>query len=272
MTHWTEEMFVERGDAYARELAARFDEGDEQAAALLALLDAEYDLAPESVLDAACGVGRHAVAFAERGLSVDGVDVSPTFVERAREHAESAGVADRARFVEGDLRRLDAAALDPPYDLAVCLFTSFGYFDDATNLRVLEDLHGHLAPDGALVVDVPNREGVLAEFEETGVYEFGGDGEGSNGGEGGADAGLVTEQREYVPETARVRAERHQFRRVGDDLAHEASYETDVRLYAPVEFRRLCEAAGFRDVSLYASYDGDDLERESIRLLAVARA
>jgi SAM-dependent methyltransferase len=228
------------------------------------------------VLDAACGVGRHAVAFAERGLSVDGVDVSPTFVEHARERAEEAGVADRARFVEGDLRRLDAAALDPPYDLAVSLFTSFGYFDDATNLRVLEGLHGQLAPDGALAVDVPNREGVLAGFEETGIYEFGGDadgdGEDGDGGEDSADAGLVTEQREYDPETARIRTERHQFRRVGGDLEHEASYDIDLRLYAPVEFRRLCEAAGFRDVTLYGSYDGDDLERESTRLLAVALA
>lgn len=263
MTHWTEAMFVERGEAYAAELEARFDEGAEHVEAVLELLEAEHDASPEAVLDAACGVGRHAVAFAERGSSVDGVDVSPTFVERARAHAEDAGVADRTRFVEGDVRDLDAAPLDPPYDLATCLFTSFGYFDDATNLRVLEGLHAQLGSDGALVVDTVNKDGVLAGFEESGVYEV----DGADG-----DARLVTEQREYDPETSRIHTDRHQFRRDADGFAHEASYDIDLRLYSPVEFRRLCEAAGFRDVTLYADYDGGDLDRESSRLLAVARA
>lgn len=251
-------MFVERGDAYVRELDARFDDGDEQVADLLAVLD-DHGGPPESVLDVGCGVGRHAVAFARRGASVDGVDVSPTFVARARDHAADADVEDRTRFLEGDMRSLDAVALDPPYDLAVCLFTSFGYYDDATNLRVLEALHGRLAADGRLVVDTVNKDGVLAGFEESGVYEFG-------------DDALVVEQRSYDPEASRVETDRDQFRRDDGDLVHEASYDISLRLYSPVEFRRLCEAAGFSDVTMYGDYDGGDLDRDSERLLAVARA
>ena len=68
---------------------------------------------PGRLLDVGCGGGAHAVAFAEHGWSVTGVDVSPAQLELARR-----------RGVE--VIEADAAALpfdDESFDAAVSMFT-----------------------------------------------------------------------------------------------------------------------------------------------------
>jgi ubiquinone/menaquinone biosynthesis C-methylase UbiE len=68
---------------------------------------------PGELLDVGCGGGAHAAAFAERGWSVTGVDVSPAQLELARR-----------RGVE--VHEADAAELpfeDESFDAAVSMFT-----------------------------------------------------------------------------------------------------------------------------------------------------
>jgi ubiquinone/menaquinone biosynthesis C-methylase UbiE len=68
---------------------------------------------PGRLLDVGCGGGAHAVAFAERGWIVTGIDISPVQLELAR-----------ARGVE--VLEADAAALpfeDAHFDAAVSVFT-----------------------------------------------------------------------------------------------------------------------------------------------------
>lgn len=57
------------------------------------------------VLDLACGKGAIAVELAHRlNCSVTAVDACPAFLEEGRRRAASAGVADRVRFIESDVR------------------------------------------------------------------------------------------------------------------------------------------------------------------------
>jgi len=44
------------------------------------------------LLDAGCGSGQYAIAFADRGYNVTAVDLSPEMIARARGHAEEHGV------------------------------------------------------------------------------------------------------------------------------------------------------------------------------------
>jgi SAM-dependent methyltransferase len=57
-----------------------------------------------TVLDLGCGNGRVALALAERGYDVEGVDISPSMIEEARAAAAAAGV--EARFRVGDAVKL----------------------------------------------------------------------------------------------------------------------------------------------------------------------
>ena len=76
------------------------------------------------VLDLACGPGRHSVALAKKELRVTGVDLSSVLLRRARER----GLADNVdvEWVQEDMRRF---VRPESFDLAISLFTSFGYFE-----------------------------------------------------------------------------------------------------------------------------------------------
>lgn len=250
VTHWTEDAFVENADLFALDLAARVEDADGEVADLLGLL-ADHDLEPESVLDVACGIGRHTVELAERGVEATGVDLSPEYVERAGERAAAAGVDDRTTFLAGDVRDLP---VDGEFDLVTNLWTAFGYYDDETNRAVLDGVRDRVAPGGALLVELANKEGVLADFDPDGVAEM--------------DDHRVVETREYDPATSRIRSHRRVYDADTDGFLGE--YDVDLRAYAPVELRRHCEQAGFADVSLYGSLDGAELERASRRLVVVA--
>jgi SAM-dependent methyltransferase len=101
------------------------------------------------ILDVACGYGRHSRPLSMAGYSVLGVDRSPEAIEKATASCE------RAEFRLLDMRQLSELA--GPFDGALSMWHSFGYFDDATNQAVLQQLHDLLRPRGRLLLDVYNR-------------------------------------------------------------------------------------------------------------------
>ena len=61
------------------------------------------------LLDLCCGVGTDALAFAQAGAFVTGIDLDPVRVAMARLNAAACGVSDRTRFEVGDILTLDEA-------------------------------------------------------------------------------------------------------------------------------------------------------------------
>ncbi len=55
------------------------------------------------VYDLGCGDGRIIIASAKAGARGVGVDIDPDRIRESNENAEKAGVADRVKFIEGDL-------------------------------------------------------------------------------------------------------------------------------------------------------------------------
>jgi SAM-dependent methyltransferase len=72
----------------------------------------------QRLLDVACGTGNGALAAAEIGAQVTGVDASPGLVSAAKRRAEEAGI--RATFLEGDAGALPVA--DAAHDATVSVF------------------------------------------------------------------------------------------------------------------------------------------------------
>jgi cyclopropane fatty-acyl-phospholipid synthase-like methyltransferase len=164
MTHWTEEMFVDSPEVFAVTMGRRIEQTAEEVDTLLALLGT-HGIEPADALDVACGIGRHAVDLAGPGVDVHGIDISPWYVESARERAADAGVEDRASFEAGDMRAL--ADRTGSYDLVTNMWTAFGYFDEETNERVAEGFRERVATEGALVMELVNKEGVMADYRES---------------------------------------------------------------------------------------------------------
>jgi len=92
----------------------------------------------------------HALRFAQRGLEVVGLDIAPSLVRYCTEQA-AARELDNVTFVEGDMRAL---TYQEEFDALVVLSTSFGFFDDETNQRVLEGIARALKPDGRLLLQL----------------------------------------------------------------------------------------------------------------------
>lgn len=87
------------GGAYLR---YDFTRGTDQE---VGFLEDVLDLPPGArILDVGCGPGRHALALAEHGYAVTGIDVAPRFIELAREAAKERGVTPS--FFECDAREM----------------------------------------------------------------------------------------------------------------------------------------------------------------------
>lgn len=117
-------------------------------------------LEPEMrVLDLACGHGRIANRLAQRGCLVTGLDSCRYFLHIARRDAMQIGVD--VQYVLGDMRTLPFA--DVVFDAVVNWFTSFGYFDEDGNRRVLREAHRVLRSGGQLLIDTVNRDRLMQE-------------------------------------------------------------------------------------------------------------
>lgn len=124
----------------------------------------------ENVLDICCGRGRHSVYLNLKGFYVEGFDLSPSNIQYAKKFENP-----RLKFYEHDMRNEFKSNF---FDLALNLFSSFGYFDDnADNFKVVKNAGKNLKKDGVLVIDFMNGHKVLNNlnlFEDkyTGGYHF----------------------------------------------------------------------------------------------------
>lgn len=154
------------GPAYLRNA---FTKGTHQEVAFL--VD-ELALQPGTrVLDAGCGPGRHALALAQRGIDVVGVDLSDDFVELARRAAAERHL-DNARFEVHDIRALPFEA---EFDAVVCLCQGgFGLLGGGTDEGgALRMLARALRPGGRLACSAINAYFVLRYLDDSDTFDAG---------------------------------------------------------------------------------------------------
>ena len=113
------------------------------------------------VLDLACGFGRHAIGVAKLGHRVTGLDFNPHYLEIAAADAKAAGA--NVTWRAGDMRDLGPA---PAFDAVYSFFTSFGYFEDEENEKVLAAVARVLRPKGRFLLDVMNRDWLLTHAQQ----------------------------------------------------------------------------------------------------------
>lgn len=224
----------------------RLAEPEEQLDALLRLADPPG----HDVLDLCCGPGRWALALAARGRRVTGVDRSPYLLARARAAAADAGL--ELELVESDMRDFRRPAA---FDLALCLFTSFGYFADRDeDLAVLRLLHENLRPGGVGVVDVVGKECLARIFQPTSAEEL-------------PDGTVLVQRHAIEDDWTRLR---NHWSILGAD-GSVRSYEFALNIYSGQELRDRLHQAGFVAVSLHGDWAGSPYGLEAARLIAVAR-
>ncbi len=106
-----------------------------------------------SILDVACGTGRHSIELASRGYSVKGVDLSESQLERARKKAHAAGV-------KIDFEKMDARTLPFQERFGLVLNICEGAFalmaNDVEDFAILKGIARSLQPGGKLILTTLN--------------------------------------------------------------------------------------------------------------------
>ena len=116
-----------------------------------------------TILDVACGRGRHSLEIHRHGHEVTGIDLSPKNIQYAKETAQRKGIDKKMQFMVHDMR----VPLDKQFSHLLNLFTSFGYFKDPyDNVRTLKSFRAQLAPNGVGVIDYLNPKWVLSNLIE----------------------------------------------------------------------------------------------------------
>lgn len=97
-----------------------------------------------TVLDIACGTGKHA-SFLQSCYAVDGIDLSESHIQTARKRNPN------ARFISADMTSFQ---LERQYDVITCLFSSIGFVRTLEGVeQTVRRFKEHLAPGGMILIE-----------------------------------------------------------------------------------------------------------------------
>ncbi|MFM2136791.1 MAG: hypothetical protein RL021_2191 [Bacteroidota bacterium] len=196
-----------------------------------------------TVLDVACGKGRHSIYLNSKGFDVTGFDLSEKSIEHNLDYEN-----DRLHFYRHDMREVFRVNY---FDYVVNLFSSFGYFEsDRDNLHALRSSVKALKRGGTFVLDYANsiwiRNTLVQESEET------------------AD-GILFKIRKRIREPF---VEKEIQLTDGTEVHH---YLERLRLFEPEVLTDMMQSCGLEIKSVYGDYDLQPFEPlRSSRTIVVA--
>jgi SAM-dependent methyltransferase len=231
---WAPLMFHER----------RWEIAEEEVANIISLLK----VSPRaSILDLCCGPGRHSLQLARTGFSVTGVDRTTTYLQEARKQAEKEGLD--IEFIRDDMRDF---CRPNTFDVAINLFTSFGYFEDLNDdKKVVTNAYRSLRESGVFLIDTMGKEVLARIFRERDWDE-----------ENGV---LVLQERKVSRDWSWIE---NRWIMVKDGKADE--YKVSHRLYSATELAALLKDCGFTAVDAYGDMTGAPYDHKAKRLVVVA--
>ena len=244
---WYQEWF---GEEYLRLYAHRNDdEAQAQTSFILQLLGNKKDL---SVLDVACGTGRHLAGFAEAGMHSVGIDLSHTLIKIAHERLACHG--EGTYVLRADMRTLPFP--NSSFSLLTSMFTSFGYFEtDQEHATLLQEWHRVLRSGGYLFLDYLNRAYTLRNLIPRSREKIHGR--------------AVTQQRYISLDRQRVVKE------ITISSGHEneqLQFRESVRMFSKEELLSLLTNSGFNVLKVFGDFHGNPLSSSAPRLLVFAEA
>ncbi len=239
---WYEDFFT---DDYLRTVRAP---RERDVAREVDFIEQTLELAPGStILDVGCGLGLHSIELTMRGYLVVGLDLSLPMLSRASDEAQDRGL--RINFLHGDMREM---TFEGAFDGVLCWGTTFGYFDDEANRRVIQRLHHALRPGGRMLLDTVNRDYVVRSQPNLVWFE--------------GDGCICMEESTFNYITSRLEVSRNVI--LDDGKQRDKQYS--IRLYSLHEIGQILHQSDFRVMEVSGSratpgvYFGADSPRMTI--------
>jgi len=198
-----------------------------------------------SILDSACGNGRHSESLASLGYNVFAFDLSKTLLQIAQKNKLNNN--SNVKYFCSDIRNIP---LNKSFDVVLNLFTSFGYFkSDKENFAIVNFASKSLKKGGYFIFDYLNPiyvENNLVEYSEK-----------------ISDKKKIIEKRKI--QSGRVEKE---IEIIDDKFKHR--YFESVQLYSNQEILTMFENFGFHPLKNFGNFNGDVYnENRSERMIIV---
>jgi SAM-dependent methyltransferase len=221
----------------------RFESAKEEVTQALQLVQLSP---PASVLDLACGPGRHATVLAQRGFEVTAVDRSPYLLHKARAHMVSSDT--HFELVQMDMRDFCQTAR---YDLILNLYNSFGYFQTrGEDLAVLRNVCDSLNVRGQFILETVSRSRLESNCR-TRWEEL-------------SDGTLSIQHVKPLSDWSRIRIEWLVAR--GQELSR---FKYEHNIYSAEELRDMLLQVGFANVRLYSDLSGSAYYEDASKIVIV---
>ncbi len=195
-------------------------------------------------LDLACGKGRHSIYLNLKGFNVTGIDLSKNSIEFAKQSASST-----LEFLVHDMRR---ELPERSFDYIVNLFTSFGYFDDPEDDKlVLKMAKKALNPGGTFVLDYFNFAKSHLNFGNSFTKTI---------------DSIQFDISKHIDNGRIIKAIEvtHQSRKM--------RYEEHVRIYSLEQFKQLLSLVGLTLIDTFGNYAMEPFdEKTSERMILIAK-
>ena len=207
-----------------------------------------------AVLELGCGTGRVTVPLAAHCGFIQGVDLSPAMLDRAREKLAAAGLRpDQVAVQEADITSIDPGR---KFDLIIAPFRVMQNLEtDAQVHGLLETIRRHLAPAGTAILNAFNPSLPPDQMRMQWVTETE-----RPAWEVPVPGGRVTchDRRPRMDPDNLVLYPDLVYRRYeGEDLVEEVVLHIAMRCWYPRAFEDLITGAGFRILNRWGGYVGE---------------
>mgnify|MGYP004469335025 FL=1 len=208
----------------------------------------------EKILDLACGFGRHSLELARRGFAVTGVDITPAYIQYAKEQAESEGLD--ARFLCADIREV---GFESEFDLVLNMADgAVGYLEnDAENRKIFAVVSKALKPGGRHFMDIMNGSYAEKHFPCK-LWDAG-------------EMGLTLSNFEWDDKTRILIYGQLDFEYGKALKKPEMTEGNPIRLYTLTEIAEIMSSVGMKVINSYADFTGKPSSDKDIQLMVYSQ-
>ena len=107
-----------------------------------------------TILDLACGYGRFSIPLAEEGYTIYGIDITPAFIDRAREEAKKRNL--NIEFKVGNMQNIPYP--EGSFDHVICMWNAFSELArEQEQIAVIHEIYRVIKKTGIAIVEMRNH-------------------------------------------------------------------------------------------------------------------
>ncbi|ATP59099.1 SAM-dependent methyltransferase [Pedobacter ginsengisoli] len=196
------------------------------------------------ILDIACGRGRHSIYLNKKGYDVTGIDLSEQSIKYAQQFEQK-----NLHFFVHDMRKLSFINY---FDIAMNLFTSFGYFEtEKEHVNAIKAFRKSIKDDGTLVIDYFNTQKILKNLTQQEIKTV---------------EGIEFHLHKFIADGKIIKHINFEHR----DKPY--AFEERVQAFTLKDFERMFEKSGLKIAATFGSYGLEPFdETKSDRLILICK-